>query len=75
MRGYEYHYQGLRSIPSQPFLPLLKEKYFILIRYKRKRATITPLLLKTHTHFFTFIRKYFHFSLLITYFFCIFAPK
>ena len=27
MRGYEYHYQGLRSIPSQPFLPLLKEKY------------------------------------------------
>lgn len=30
MRGYEYHYQGLRSIPSQPFLPLLKEKLFFL---------------------------------------------
>ena len=29
MRGYEYNYQDLRSIPSQPFLPLLKEKYYI----------------------------------------------
>lgn len=27
MRGYEYHYQDLRSILSKPFLPLLKEKY------------------------------------------------
>ncbi len=34
MRGYEYHYQGLRSIPSQPFLPLLKEKYYKGIKEK-----------------------------------------
>ena len=27
MRGYEYHYQDLRSILFKPFLPLLKEKY------------------------------------------------
>ena len=30
MKGYEYHYQNLRSILSKPFLPILKEKYFPL---------------------------------------------